>query len=61
MNKAIGTWAYTKFFYTHFLDDHIAGHHKFVGTEGDVGTAKKDESIYAFYLRAFYTSHVHTW
>jgi len=32
MNKAIGTWAFTKFFYTHFLDDHMAGHHKYIGT-----------------------------
>jgi len=60
-NKAIGTWAYTKFFYTHFLDDHIAGHHKYIGTPFDVGTARKNESLYAFILRALYTAHVNTW
>lgn len=61
VNKAIGTWAYTKFFYTHFLDDHIAGHHKYIGTPEDVGTARQNETFYAFICRALYTAHVHTW
>jgi hypothetical protein len=60
VNKAIGTWAYTKFFYTHFLDDHIAGHHKYIGTEEDVGTARKNETLYAFICRALYGAHTHT-
>ena len=57
MNKLFGTWAYTKFFYSHFLDEHILGHHKSVGTPEDPATAHKGESIYQFVLRSFIFSH----
>lgn len=61
LNKAVGTWAFSKFFYTHFLDDHIAGHHKSIGTVDDVGTARRNETVYEFIIRAIYTAHKHTW
>jgi len=45
INKAIGNWAYTKFFYSHFLDDHFACHHKFVATSEDCGRANYNEPL----------------
>ena len=47
-NKYFGTWAYTKFMYSHFLDEHIKGHHKAVSTPEDPATAQKNESLYHF-------------
>lgn len=38
-NKLIGTWPYTKFMYSHFLDEHIKGHHRAVSTPEDPATA----------------------
>jgi alkane 1-monooxygenase len=38
-NKALGTWSYTKFMYSHFLDEHIKGHHKNVATPEDPATS----------------------
>lgn len=34
-NKYLGTWSYTKFMYSHFLDEHIKGHHKRIATPED--------------------------
>ena len=45
-NKVIGTWAYTKFMYSHFLDEHIKGHHKTLGTPEDPATSRKNETVY---------------
>jgi alkane 1-monooxygenase len=47
-NKYIGNWAYTKFMNSHFLDEHIKGHHKTMATPDDPCTAKKGEYIYTF-------------
>jgi alkane 1-monooxygenase len=51
-NKAAGTWAYTKFMYTHFLDEHIKGHHKYIATPEDPATARKNESLWTFLIRS---------
>ena len=47
--------------YSHFLDEHINGHHKYLGTPDDPATAKKNETVYEFVLRSFIGSHVSTW
>ena len=60
-NKAIGTWAYTKFMYTHFLDEHIKGHHKYIATLEDPATARRDESFWAFLIRSSCMQVVKTW
>jgi len=60
-NKVIGTFTFTKFLYTHFLDDHIKGHHKHVGTPLDPVTARKDETFYAFFFRSAMGQHITTW
>lgn len=51
-NKLIGTWTYTKFMYTHFIDEHIKGHHKSVATLEDPATARYNESLWAFLFRS---------
>lgn len=38
-NKYLGCFLYTKAFYSHFLDEHIKGHHKHVATPQDSTTA----------------------
>jgi alkane 1-monooxygenase len=61
INKVAGTWTYTKFFYSHFLDEHIKGHHKTVATLEDPATARKNESVWAFIPRSFFGSHWNCW
>ena len=38
--------------YGHFTVAHVIGHHRNVGTPQDPATAKKGQSLYAFYLQA---------
>ena len=56
-NKIGGTWPFTKFFYSHFLNEHIEGHHRYVATSDDPATAHKGESVYGFIIRSGYLSH----
>lgn len=51
VNKLIGTVAFTKYFYTHFLDEHVQGHHRLMGTLEDSSTSRKNESIWMFIIR----------
>jgi alkane 1-monooxygenase len=37
--------------YGHFYIEHIKGHHKYVGTQGDPATAMYGESLYKFIIR----------
>lgn len=60
-NKYMGQWAYTKFCYSHFLDEHIKGHHKRVATPEDPATSRKNENPYLFVLRSAFGSHVSVW
>jgi alkane 1-monooxygenase len=60
-NKMIGTWAYSKFMYSHFLDEHTKGHHKYLGTSEDPATARKNETVYEFVLRSVVNSHINCW
>ena len=47
--------------YSHFLDEHIKGHHKTLCTLEDPTTARKNESIYEFVVRSVISSHINTW
>ncbi len=49
--RALGIWNLFLVAYGHFYIEHIKGHHKYVGTPLDPATSKKNESIYAFFLR----------
>jgi alkane 1-monooxygenase len=60
-NKVIGTWTYTKFMYTHFLDEHIKGHHQKVATLEDPATARYNETLWTFLFRSCIGSHISTW
>ena len=60
-NKYLGVWSYTKFCMTHFLDEHIKGHHRYVATPEDPATAEKNESFYAFFIKSIIGSHRNVW
>ena len=46
---------------THFLPYHNAGHHYLVATKKDPATARKNESIYAFWIRSHFSSYFLAW
>lgn len=60
-NKTVGTWVYTKFFYSHFMDEHTQGHHKTVATPEDANTARKNESIWHFIGREICLGQISSW
>lgn len=45
----------------YFFVEHLRVHHKWVGTERDPATARKDESVYAFFLRSVYGQFLGAW
>ena len=45
----------------HFLPYHNAGHHLNVATPIDAATARKNESIYTFFIRSHFTSYMQAW
>lgn len=61
VHKFFGNLPYMKFCYSHFIDEHITGHHKMVATLEDSETSRMGESVYYFYLRSFVQSHTNTW
>lgn len=46
---------------THFLPYHNAGHHFNVATPNDAATARKDESLYMFWIRSHFGSYREAW
>ncbi len=49
--QALGVWNLLLVHYSHFFIEHIKNHHKQVGTMRDPATARKNESLYAFFVR----------
>lgn len=47
--------------YSHFFIQHIRSHHKKVATPEDPSTARMNESVYYFYLRAIPEGYVEVW
>jgi alkane 1-monooxygenase len=47
--------------YMHFYVEHNKGHHKWVATNQDPATARKNESIYSFWFRVIPGSYVSAW
>lgn len=47
--------------YMHFFTEHNFGHHKNVGTHDDPATSRKNESLYAFWLRSVTSSYRSAW
>jgi len=48
-------------FYMHFNIEHNLGHHKHVATERDPSSARKGESLYAFWVRSVYGVYTGAW
>lgn len=46
---------------THFLPYHNAGHHFNVATPNDAATARKNESLYLFWIRSHFQSYWQAW
>lgn len=47
--------------YGHFFVEHNRGHHKKVATPEDPASARKNESMYAFWLRSVVNSYLSAW
>jgi alkane 1-monooxygenase len=47
--------------YMHFYIEHNKGHHRNVGTAADGATARRNESVYAFWLRTIVRSFRSAW
>ncbi len=47
--------------YMHFFIEHNRGHHKNIATPNDPATARRGESIYAYWLRSVTTSYLSAW
>ncbi len=45
--------------YGHFFVEHNRGHHARIGTRDDPATARRDETVYAFWLRSLWFSFAH--
>ncbi len=47
--------------YMHFFIEHNLGHHRYVSTEKDPASARKYETVYAFWFRSMWGSWVSAW
>jgi alkane 1-monooxygenase len=47
--------------YAHFTIEHNRGHHLYVATPQDPATARKDEMVYAFWLRSIVMCYINAW
>jgi len=47
--------------YTHFNIEHNRGHHKHVATPADPSSARKGETIYAFWIRSVFNTYFNAW
>ncbi len=47
--------------YSHFTLEHNYGHHLKVATPEDPATARKNESVYAFYFRSIVQGYLSAW
>jgi alkane 1-monooxygenase len=59
--RAIGIMNLFLVNYTHFYIEHVKGHHKNVGTRKDPATARKNESLYAFFARSIMGQIISAW
>lgn len=61
VHKICGNLVYSKMFYSHFIIHHIRSHHKKVATLEDTNTARRGESVWAFFLRGIPDGYTETW
>jgi alkane 1-monooxygenase len=48
-------------FYLHFFIEHNKGHHRYIATLEDPATARKNETIFSFWIRSIRDSYLHAW
>ena len=61
IHKFWGNWTYIIGMYTHFWDEHVQGHHKFLATDKDPVCHKVGANIYTGTLKAIWGTHVTNW
>ena len=59
--RALGEILMITVLYGHFVTEHLAVHHRYVGTPHDAATARYNESIYRFFLRVLPGSFLSAW
>ena len=61
IHKIAGSVPYFQFFYSHFYDEHVKGHHKTIATEEDPVSHAKGKTVYRAYIDSVIGSHISTW
>lgn len=59
--QAMAKWMLMVALYQHFFIEHNRGHHKYVATERDPATARRNEWLFAFWLRSIVGSWRNAW
>ncbi len=59
--QVMAKWMLMVALYQHFFIEHNRGHHKYVATERDPATARRDEWLFAFWLRSIIGSWKSAW
>jgi alkane 1-monooxygenase len=59
--RGLGVFLLVMVNYAHFRIEHVFGHHKWVSTPLDPASAKKDESLFAFWPRTLWGSYRNAW
>lgn len=61
IDRLLGMGLLGSVLYMHFRIEHVYGHHRHVGTEDDLATAKPGESFFAFFNRTLARGWVSAW
>ncbi len=59
--KMIGVMTLSLVNFAHFKIFHVDHHHKFVGTPSDPATAKRNQSLYAYWLHGIFAEYKLAW
>lgn len=60
-NKVIGNIPYVQAFYSHFWDEHVVSHHKYLATDEDPVCHKSGTSLYKGIPNAVMGTHISSW
>ncbi|MFN8792606.1 MAG: alkane 1-monooxygenase [Bdellovibrionales bacterium] len=59
--RALGVWNLMLVNFAHWGIEHVFGHHRTVGTPEDGATARKDQTLYHFWVQNYFQGLVHAW
>jgi alkane 1-monooxygenase len=59
--QALAKWGLLPVLYQHFFIEHNRGHHRHVSTDEDPATARKNETVYTFFLRSIVGQYRNAW